>query len=718
MKKVQNYTLCLILLLAITGVCAQNPTESLASKKTGDPSVIITSKSPKATEDIEEARRRFRTLFNLYRDYSVTVDTLTLSTIELEGNNKAEEAEVPQFTAYLDKMAGVLSKKVDKITSNSNEARAERTHYLAGLNTLRSAKCLQKNTQSGTYARSRDMDNNAIMAFDLDALKTSTRYGLVENYKEGFARIRKDQVFGYLNLCGEEVITCQYELAEPFNAGLALVKRVDWFFVDSEGNESEALENVANAKSLKQGISWVQMANGKQALIDNSYATSKVSVSQYYDAIDSFYQKDVFRVRNGKKVGLIGLNGKTIFDAIYDNIEPTNLTGVYRIIQNKGVGLLDSTWSIRVSPTYESISDFNPFGLAIVKNKKGVAFVHSKTYKTSKYYQTITDFNDFGIATIQNEGNLFGLIDTNLNVVIQPKYSAIGYFNELGLASACYPEGKCGFIKYDGVEQIKANYEAVGNFNKYGLAVARIVVENCGSSSCKADVIIDKNGNTIVPITDESTKRKLHYQLTDSLHDNRFVIVNVMEDNVPIVVSYMLVHKQTLQLITNTPYRSIAPMDIFGNIRVEKKGKWGIIDTLGKILTKPTYQEIKRVNDSYYATQNDKGKWGFLNKKGKPQIPFEYQEVRSYRFGFAPVSKGKGKWGLINRFNAKIVPCAFRSVMLNDAETKYRITDDDNVLFVISDKGDCETNCVKFEELRAKANKATEAANEKEKKKN
>lgn len=717
MKNVRNYTLCLTLLLVITGVYAQNAPESLASKQT--PSVIVTSKSLKATDDIEEARRRFRTLFNLYRDYSVTVDTITLNDAEWQNSNSAEEAETPQFTAYLDKISNILSKKVDKITANSSEARAERSHYLGGLNTLKSAKCFQKSSQSSTFTRTRDMDNNAIMAFDLDALKTSTRYGLVENYKEGFSRIRKDQVYGYLNLCGDEVITCQYERAEPFNAGFALVKRVDWFFVDSEGNETEPLENVADAKSLKQGISWVRMANGKQALIDNNYSTSKVSISQYYDAIDSFFQKDVFRVRNGKKMGLIGLNGKTIFDAIYDNIEPTNLTGVYRIVQNKGVGLLDSTWSIRVSPTYESISDFNAYGLAILKNKKGAAFVHAQSYKTSKYYQTLTDFNEFGVSTIQNEGNLFGLIDTSLNVIIQPKYGTIGYFNDLGLASACYPNnGKCGFIKYDGVEQIKANYEAVGNFNRYGLVVARIIVENCGGSTCKSDVIIDKNGNTIVPITDESIKRKLHYQLTDSLHDDKFIIVNVTEDNVPLVASYMLIQKQTLQLITNTPYRSIAPMDIYGNIRVEKKGKWGMIDSLGKVLTKPTYQEIKRVNDAYYATQNEKGKWGFLNKKGKPQVPFEYQEVRSYRFGFAPVSKGRGKWGLINRFNAKIVPCAFSTVMLNKSETKYQITDVDDVLFTISDKGDCETNCLKFEELRAKANKATEVATERGKKKN
>jgi hypothetical protein len=327
----------------------------------------------------------------------------------------------------------------------------------------------------------------------------------------------------------------------------------------------------------------------------------------------------------------------------------------------------------------------------------------------SKFYESVSDYNEFGVATIKTEAKLFGLIDTNLNVIVAPKYSSIGFFNEIGLAPACYPDGKCGFIKYDGTEQIKANYEAVGSFNSFGLMVARTAVENCGESKgqvCKADVILDRTGNVIVPVNDESIKNKLHYELTDSLRDDRYIVVNVKEDKSNVIRGFLLIQKDNLQLITATPFQEIKPMDVVGNIRVQKGNKWGIIDSMGRTICKPMYKDIRRVNDAYYATQNENGKWGYLNKKGKPQIPFEYDEVRTYRFGFAPVSKGKGKWGLISRYNAKVVPCAFRSVNMNAAETKFEITDEDNTVFIINDKGDCETNCPKFEDLRAKANKA------------
>jgi hypothetical protein len=705
MKNILHCTLIFISSISFQYLTAQN-VSTLTPKNAVVEEAVVTSKSLKAPDAIEEARRRFKMLFNIYRDFSITFDTLVLNQENLLPKS-AEETANADFGAYLSKMTTILTKKVDKITPNTNALRAERSHYLAGLTTLKSAHCLETDNQKKSFVRTRDMDNNALMAFELDILRNSNRYSRVENYREGYARICKDQVFGFLNLCGDEVVTCQYERAEPFNLGKALVKRVDWFFVDGDGNETEPLENVEEGKALKQGVSWARMTNGKQALIDNNYATSKVSLSQYYDAVDSFYNKEVFKVRNGKKMGLIGLDGKTIFDAIYDNIEPTNVAGIYRIFQGTNVGLTDTTWTIRTSPQHESISDFNEFGMAVVKDKLGVALLSYKSFRMSKFYKSLGEFNDFGTASVRNEGNLYGLIDTNLTVILAPKYASIGNFNDLGLASACYPDGKCGFIKYDGKEQIKANYESVGNFNVFGLAVARTVVEDCNgkNSVCKVDVVIDKNGNTIVPVNDAAISKKWRYQLTDSLYSNKFIVVKISEENSQSVTGYLLVEKSSLQLITGTGYHTISAMDVLGNMRVENKGKWGIIDSTGKVLAKPIYQEIKRVNDGHYAAQNDKDKWGYLNKKGRPQIPFDYEEVRSFRFGFAPVSQGRGKWGLINRFNAKIVPCAFRSVVLSDAETKFQITDEDGTVFVMSEKGECETNCPKFEELRTKANR-------------
>ena len=94
-----------------------------------------------------------------------------------------------------------------------------------------------------------------------------------------------------------------------------------------------------------------------------------------------------------------------------------------------------------------------------------------------------------------------------------------------------------------------------------------------------------------------------------------------------------------------------------------------------------------------------------MDKKGKPQINYEYDEIKqTFRLGYAIVSNGKNKVGLINKFNAKVVPLQFKNIVLNDNK-KYEITDiDGTTVYILNENGDCETNCLKFEELRKAAN--------------
>ena len=143
-------------------------------------------------------------------------------------------------------------------------------------------------------------------------------------------------------------------------------------------------------------------------------------------------------------------------------------------------------------------------------------------------------------------------------------------------------------------------------------------------------------------------------------------------------------------------------------MRVKKNGVWGIIDSTGKVLTKPQFNQILRTSEKLYPAENASGKWGFINQKGKIQVPFEYDEVKTFRNGYVPASKGKNRWGLITRFNAKVVPCAFKSI--NEKGLKYEVMDADNLVYIVNEEGDCETNCPKFEQIRAEANKAASSA--------
>jgi hypothetical protein len=673
---------------------------------------LSTDNNPNTIFSSDQARKKLASFLNLYRDYSISFDALEKESSKKDNNtqevtSKGVDAVTQDFKGYLDKMEAILKRRLEGITGKSVEAETERSRYWGGLTIIKSAGCLNKEqSKNRVFSNSKSLDGINLIAFPLDSLRKNTRYGTVEAYKEGFARIRKDQVYGFINLCGEEVVTPQYEKAEPFNNGRALVKRVDWFFISPDGEESEALEGIVEAKALSYGMSWARLANGRQVLFDNEFDTKRAYISQLYDGIDPFFKGVKFRVQQGKKVGLIGVDGKEVLPVVYDNIETSNTEGVYKVTQNNLIGLVDTTWKLRVPPIIQTMTDFNSFGLAILKTDKGFAALDRKTFKMSANYAFIGEFSKFGIAVFRTTNNLVGVMDTMLKIIVEPKYATIGEFSDAGLASACYPEGKCGFLHYSGVEQIKAKFESVGSFNQFGLAVARQKIDNClkEGATCSVDIVIDQTGNVIVPYSQETIEKDLRLAVTDSVFSNHFLVVDAVRPDGSLIQK-MLINLNTRTLITPTPLEMIVPLDPMGVFRVRKDNLWGMIDTLGKVLARTQYKDISRQNEEYYAAQDAKGKWGYLNKKGKAQIPFEYEDVANFRGGMAAVSKGKGKWGIINRFNAKIVPCMFKSVDFNDKTTDFEIRDAENMLILFDRAGNCKTNCPKFEEYRQKANK-------------
>ena len=166
---------------------------------------------------------------------------------------------------------------------------------------------------------------------------------------------------------------------------------------------------------------------------------------------------------------------------------------------------------------------------------------------------------------------------------------------------------------------------------------------------------------------------------------------------------FHLIEENTYRLITNTVYQTITPCDANGMFRVKKNDLWGLLETSGKVVLEPTYNEIRKQSEGYYPAMNAEEKIGFIDKKGKVLIPFEYDDVKSYKNGFCTVTKGKEKWGLINKFNAKVVPLYFKTVILKDGH--YEMIDQKENTYSIDDKGDCAgSNCDKFEEIRKKAN--------------
>ena len=58
----------------------------------------------------------------------------------------------------------------------------------------------------------------------------------VGNFYEGFAWVKKDGKYGYINTKGEQVIECKFDCAWNFSEGFALVKKYGkWGYINTKG---------------------------------------------------------------------------------------------------------------------------------------------------------------------------------------------------------------------------------------------------------------------------------------------------------------------------------------------------------------------------------------------------------------------------------------------------------------------------------------------------
>ena len=571
------------------------------------------------------------------------------------------------------------------------------------------------NNKSGLkLIQSKDVDGRDVLAYPLEKLRQNVRYGFVDNYKQGFSRIKKDGVFGFINLCGEEIITCQFEKAENFNAGKALVKRVGWLFVDNIGVESEELQNIVEAKSLTKGLSLVKLRNNQMGLIDNNYDKTNKPVSKLYDEI-IVLSDNTLAVKIDSKWGVFKIGEGAVTEANFDLIEPSGRENLFKVYSNKKVGLINSDGEILWKPDFNVITDVDSFGFVKGIGESKQQLINMNDFRVSKAYKQISDFDSRGLSIIQGENNLFGLVDKDLKTILEPQFNtigAIGEFDFVPVSKDIAGRGiKYGYINLKGSEVIPLAYENVGKINKKGLLVVKEIV-SCNLDAkgkrigtCKADKVIDVNGSTVIlPITKYPDGGKINYSVTDSMVHNCIVVRVYKNEDKNKYAKFMLVRGEDFKVLTPEPFEFVQAVNKNQFFFVRLNGLWGTLDTTGKYLAKCQFKTAPMASEGYYLVQHDNGKYGYLDQRGKLQVSPDYETLEPFKNGFAIASIGINQVGLINKFNAKIIPFVFRQIRYLETTKEYEVLDKDNNRYVLNQQGECHINCRELEAIRLKAN--------------
>ncbi|GHU14798.1 hypothetical protein FACS189441_5310 [Betaproteobacteria bacterium] len=286
-------------------------------------------------------------------------------------------------------------------------------------------------------------------------------------------------------------------------------------------------------------------------------------------------------------MGIINTKGEWLIEPRFGYASNFESNGLARagINENGRVGFINKEGEWVIKPKFAGVTGFgdSDFAVAnsnpadsrwnIVINKKGEQVL-------GPYFGTITDFDRHGRALLTSHGNSRKkLIDIQGNVLAIHDY--IGEFNEYGIAT--YQDGS-------------------GETNRIGL------IDINGKSVLPREVIEVRGyyqswGGVLATITVEKKGRRLKGLIDQKAH----IITEPVFDNIG--------------------YDSDRNFDRDGFVRVEKSGKWGLVNNKGEIVL-----DAIADNPVYFDNENGltivkvNGKSGVLNKKG--------QWVIKPRFGY------------------------------------------------------------------------------------
>ena len=93
---------------------------------------------------------------------------------------------------------------------------------------------------------------------------------------------------------------------------------------------------------------------------------------------------------------------------------------------------------------------------------------------------------------------------------------------------------------------------------------------------------------------------------------------------------------------------------------IKRNGRYGFIDSRGRLRIANRYENVQAFSDSYAAVKI-LGKWGFVNQQDNIAVQPVYEEVWPFKKGFAHV-KQKGLFGLIDKKGKQVLPVRYEKI--------------------------------------------------------
>ncbi|GAA4465633.1 hypothetical protein GCM10023093_18170 [Nemorincola caseinilytica] len=227
----------------------------------------------------------------------------------------------------------------------------------------------------------------------------------------------------------------------------------------------------------------------------------------------------------------------------------------------------------------------------------------------------------------------WGYIDEDGRYVIPPEHCYATSFNE-GLAFVVPEGGVPAAIDKNGVQQFSLpDAQSVENFNE-GMAAYSIL-----GPSGEVWGFVDRSGRTsILP----------QFSAVSYFSDG---LCGVMNSN-----GYWGFVNATGDLVIDHVYDNVYPFKD-GKAKIMLRGKWGVIDKVGRSVLPPRYNDVDLDGDMFLVKKGSK--WGWLDAEGNELIPIRFADAYPFHGNTLAAARLGEKWGYIDGYGKYEIPARY-----------------------------------------------------------
>ncbi len=478
--------------------------------------------------------------------------------------------------------------------------------------------------------------------------------------------------YGYIDIDRNVVIPCQWDAAEDFCDGLAIVSDYEKHiknFIDKSGKI--VWQDIGDNY---EGLIRVCDSQGMYGYIDKD--RNVVIPCKWYDAND--FCEGLTLVRDSNNMyGYINKNGETVIpfewtDAFdfYNGIARVSKDEVYDEESDEHYVLIDICGNV----VWEDVGWLSD-GRIRVCNSQGIYGYLDENYKEviPCQWKEAHDFHE-GLAAVQDILGKYGYIDKNGMTVIPCEWeSADSSFNS-GLSKVKNSKGewkyidKSGTVVWDDVSSLSEDLECVrdsqslyGYIDKDRKVVipfqwkkARIFSEGLAAVQDSRGNwgYIDKSGEMMIPVVWRKAydfnnglakvecRGSLRYSYIDKSGDTIWKDIGSLSNGVIRVCDSQGMYgflDESKNVAIPCQWKKVNDFKEDLALVQDSTGKYGFIDINGACVIPCKWEMAHDFSEGYAAIQNSSKKFGFIDKSGQIAIPAKWDDASDFRNGLAKV---------------------------------------------------------------------------------